>query len=81
MNIIILKRVQKQLDKMDAKTRKRIIEGLYGLMEIPPVGDISKIQGEVKKYRLRIGDYRILFALNNEDITIYDVGPRGDIYK
>ena len=81
MNIIILRRAQKQLEKMEAKTKTRIIDGLHGLREIPPVGEIERIKGKNHEYRLRIGRYRILFTFDNTKITIYDIGSRGDIYK
>jgi mRNA-degrading endonuclease RelE of RelBE toxin-antitoxin system len=32
-------------------------------------------------YRLRIGEYRILFVWKGPDIKILDVDTRGDIYK
>ncbi|WP_296127437.1 type II toxin-antitoxin system RelE/ParE family toxin [uncultured Anaerococcus sp.] len=48
--------------------------------------DIRKIQGEKKNYlfRLRIGDYRAIFELKNNEINIIYVlliDTRGDVYK
>lgn len=48
--------------------------------------DIRKIQGEKKNYlfRLRIGDYRAIFELKNNEINIIYVlliDIRGDVYK
>jgi mRNA interferase RelE/StbE len=31
--------------------------------------------------RLRVGDFRIIFAETNDTITVIDIGPRGGIYK
>jgi len=42
--------------------------------------DIKKIRGE-DKLRLRVGDYRILFSLEDNIITVWKVGLRKNIYK
>ena len=42
--------------------------------------DIKRIQGE-NKFRLRVGDYRVLFSLENDLITIWKIGHRKNIYK
>lgn len=48
--------------------------------------DIKKIQGEKKRnlFRLRIGDYRAIFEVKNNEINIIYVlliDSRGDVYK
>jgi mRNA interferase RelE/StbE len=42
--------------------------------------NIKKLQGE-DSYRLRIGDWRVIFDENDVVIEVIKVGPRGDIYK
>ena len=32
-------------------------------------------------YRLRIGGYRALFDITENEIVVYEIGPRGQIYK
>ena len=44
-------------------------------------GEVKKLKGFKKKYRLRVGDYRVLFELEGDRIVIYDVGDRKDIYE
>ena len=83
----IEKQASKYISKLDKPTQKRIIDGID---ELPDNGDIKRLQGHKEKlYRLRIGDYRIIFkneqAKNerNEDIvliTIVMVDTRGDVY-
>ena len=45
--------------------------------------DIKKLQGEDKHYRLRVGKYRILYEIIEEQILVYayDADNRGGIYK
>ena len=45
------------------------------------VGDIKKLKGFKNKYRLRAGDYRILFELEGDCLVVYDLGDRKDIYE
>jgi mRNA interferase RelE/StbE len=44
-------------------------------------GDIKKLKGFKNKYRLRAGNYRVLFELEGARLVVYDVGDRKDIYE
>ena len=48
-----------------------------------PLGDVKRLQGGNDNFRLRVGDLRIVFSKNDEELTILiiEIGPRGDIYK
>ena len=65
--------------------KQRIKDGIEGLLENPPLGDIKQLQGiNPINYRLRIGKYRVIYEYigNNQNVLyIKDVGSRGDIYK
>jgi len=44
-------------------------------------GDVKKLKGSKNEYRLRVGDYRVLFELVGNRIVVYTVGPRKGIYE
>jgi len=44
-------------------------------------GDVKKLKGSRNEYRLRVGDYRVLFELVGKRIIVYAVGPRKDVYR
>jgi mRNA interferase RelE/StbE len=71
----------KYLEKQDAKTQERLKNGLEGLKEIPRRGDIKKLEN-MEGYRLRVGDYRIRFAVDKHDSLIYinSIAHRKDAY-
>ena len=48
-----------------------------------PSGDIKKLKGDNEWYRLRVGDYRVIYTINNDIllITVINIGNRGQIYK
>ena len=78
MKILITKTAFKNLKKLDAPTKERITKGIYKL----PLGDVKRLQGYNNYYRLRIGDFRILYSLDDDNtITIMAVLPRGEAYK
>lgn len=66
----------KFLKKQDTITQKRIISAVNKL----PNGDVKKLQ-ERDGYRLRIGNFRIIFDLNGNIIYIEEINNRGQIYK
>jgi mRNA interferase RelE/StbE len=77
--ITITKRAEKFIKKQDKSTQKRILKAIIEL----PKGDIKRLKGIDGIYRLRVGDFRILFEKNDEEliIIVVDVGNRGEIYK
>lgn len=77
MEIQITKRAVKDIKKLDASTRDRVLKGIYKL----PIGDVKRLQGYANYYRLRIGDFRVVFSLNNDIIIVSAVLPRGEVYK
>jgi mRNA interferase RelE/StbE len=44
-------------------------------------GDIKKLTGSKIDYRLRVGNYRVLFELAGRRIIVYTLGLRKDIYR
>jgi mRNA interferase RelE/StbE len=86
MRIIFSKTAKKNIEKLQPNVKRLIRNGIQGLTEIPPQGDIKLMQGSKDGLkRLRVGKYRILHKyLSDENGTylyIADVGSRGDIYK
>lgn len=45
--------------------------------------DIKKLAGQIDFYRLRLGKYRAIYTIINDQliIVVLDIGSRGDIYK
>lgn len=82
LTLIYHKSAVKYLSKQDAHSRQRIYAGLEGLKKIPPVGDIAKLKGTDKQYRLRVGTFRIIYKIDFQEQIIYilAIDNRGDIY-
>lgn len=73
-------RALQELNKLEIQVSLRIYKKIEELKKGFQSKDIKKIKGE-NKLRLRIGNYRVLFSLENNIITIWKVGLRKNIYK
>jgi mRNA interferase RelE/StbE len=62
------------------KDIRRLIGGKIELLQDDMAADVKKLKSFKNKYRLRAGNYRILFELEGRTIVVYDVGDRKDIY-
>lgn len=78
------KRLRKFLQKHE-DLRAKIVQNLELIAQNPynTTLDIAKLQGYENHYRLRVGKYRILYEILEQEILIYayDADSRGGIYK
>jgi len=78
---------EKQYRKLDKKTRVRIKEALYDLEKAQNPfhhKDVRALTGKLHgDWRLRVGEWRILFTPHAESKTlyVYAIFPRGEAYK
>lgn len=81
-SIEIKKSATKELSKLPKNDLKRIVENIQELSENPRPDGCKKLSGD-EKYRIRIGNYRVLYSIEDEILVIYvvKVGHRKDIYK
>ena len=77
MTINLSDRSEKYLERLQPKYRDRIMRAIFKL----PNGDVVPMQGRKGVYRLRVGDWRILWEYQEESIFIMEIGNRGDIYR
>lgn len=78
MAIQYSKQALKFLKKQDTIVQKRLIKAIHLL---PEIGDVKRLQGR-DGYRLRVGDYRILFHYHTfEVLYIEKIDNRGQVYK
>ena len=76
MEIKYSKAAVKFLKKQNQPIQVRIMTAIEKI----PAGDIVKLQG-ITGYRLRVGNYRIIFDFSGNIIDIIEIDNRGQIYK
>ena len=80
--IEVKKSAEKELRKIPGKQLTRILDRIGSLADDPrPKGSIKLTNSE--KYRLRIGNYRVLYSIEDQVLTVYvvKVGHRKSIYR
>ena len=82
--VLLHKRASNFLRNLRLENKQRIIDRLRQLEDFPNVRlDIVKIAGETGTFRLRIGDYRALFKIyeNEKIIVVVKIDTRGKAYR
>ena len=67
--------------KLDIVVKKRIKKALERFGENPLYFAKRLLNSQLGNYRFRIGDYRLPFDLDGQEITILRVGHRREIYR
>ena len=75
-------RVEKELRPIPSRDRLQILHDIERLQDQPRRHGVEKLGG-VDGYRLRVGDYRILFTIDDgsKRVTIYRIKHRRDAYR
>ena len=82
-SIIISKSVQKQINDLPSQIRNRIIEKIQSLAQEPRPSGVVKLKGSGKEYRIRIGDYRVRYEIEDSSqiIRLLQCKHRRDVYR
>jgi len=80
--LLIKPSAAKDLEALPQKDRKRAVSKIQRLGRDPRPTGAEKLSGQ-DKYRVRQGDYRILYAIDDLSATvlIVKIGHRRDVYR
>ena len=78
--IIIKKPAKKFIDQLPINEKRRVVAAIE---QLPNGENIKRLKGHNDLLRLRVGDYRIIYTVDNGELIVYiiDAGNRGEIYK
>ena len=81
--IEIKRSAAKALKKIPKANGKRIVEKIDSLAESPPNPDTTKMKGDNPFHKVRVGDYRIVYEIQEDVLVILviKIGHRKDIYR
>jgi mRNA interferase RelE/StbE len=79
----ISKTFEKALLNLPQKIVERILIAVQALAENPRPSGCKKLKGSKTDYRIRIGDYRVIYSIEDEKLVVLvlNVGHRKDIYQ
>jgi len=81
-SLFIKRSAAKELEALPLKDRRRILPRMRALGAEPRPQGVEKLSG-AEKYRVRQGDYRILYTIDDSarSVVIVKIGHRRDVYR
>ena len=80
-SLVYTQRAVKDIQGLEEKIKNRIAKTLLKYSEDPFTHAEKLTNSRLGNYRFRIGDYRVIFDLEEYDISVLRVGHRKDIYR
>jgi mRNA interferase RelE/StbE len=81
MEIIIKERALKELSKLDKSQADKILKAIENLANYPNIQNIKKLKNHTPTYRLKVGNYRVLFDIEEKIIIVGSVRHRKKAYR
>ncbi len=80
--VVIEKQVQKQLAKITPPNYNKVVSALQDLANNPRPQGYKKLNAR-QGFRVRIGDYRIIYNIHDNILTVFilAIGNRRDVYE
>ncbi|HMJ07726.1 MAG TPA: type II toxin-antitoxin system RelE/ParE family toxin [Pyrinomonadaceae bacterium] len=83
--IEFVKSARKEFERLPVKVRAKTVEALNLLAQNPysELLKIKKMKGAADLYRIRLGDYRVLYELRNSRmvVLVIKIGHRSEVYR
>ncbi len=81
--VVLTKTAAKELSALDAPVRVRVVQRIARLADSPHDPGSRMLLGDLDGYRVRVGDWRILYAVNEAAmlVTVYAVRHRREAYR
>jgi len=82
--LVIKASAAKELEAVDGKrNRQRLVAAIGSLADDPRPGGVEKLSGMKDRFRIRVGDYRVVYAIEDAVLTVcvVKVGHRREVYR
>ena len=81
-SIQLTRSAAKELERIPLKDRRRIVDRITALADDPRPAGVERLSGD-DKYRIRQGDYRILYEIVDHEliVAVVRVGHRREVYR
>jgi mRNA interferase RelE/StbE len=74
---------RKELEKLPPHMAERILDRVEDLSSEPRPSGSLKLKGESRLWRIRVGDYRVIYAIDDQKnrIDVSFIRHRKDVYR
>lgn len=72
---------EKDLRKLPADILRRVLAAIGGLASEPFPPSSLKLKNADRLYRLRVGDYRVVYEVQSEEVTVVAIRHRREVYR
>jgi mRNA interferase RelE/StbE len=81
--IVITSTAVKERNRLSTKDRQRVDTALKSLVDAARPLGARKLSGSKNDWRIRVGDYRILYEIDDDDqvVTIWRIAHRREAYR
>jgi len=81
-NVFLKRSAEKELRMLPDQLHDRMVANLQNLKQNPRPPGVKKLSGR-KGYRIRVGDYRVLFMIDDvsNKVEVYAIRHRRDVYR
>jgi mRNA interferase RelE/StbE len=81
--VIITSHAERELRRLDRSTKNRVLPVALALANDPRPHGCLKVKGENQLWRIRVGDWRIGYRIDDpsETVTILAIGHRREFYN
>jgi mRNA interferase RelE/StbE len=82
-SVLLAPAAERQLKALAEPIQKRIVKRLRTLKENPRPQGVKKLAGEDDLYRIREGDYRIIYTIRDKEliVLVVKIGNRKEVYR
>jgi mRNA interferase RelE/StbE len=81
-SVVITSHAERELKRLDRSTKNRILPVALALADNPRPHGCLKVKAEARLWRIRVGDWRIGYEINDEtrSVKIVSIGHRREFY-
>ncbi|MHB8568429.1 MAG: type II toxin-antitoxin system RelE family toxin [Nitrososphaerales archaeon] len=82
MKVFLSRKAKAFLEDSSNDLRSRLENSISELIQTPFPSGCKKLKGAPNSYRLRVGDYRMLYTLvSGDEILVFKIAPRESVYE
>jgi mRNA interferase RelE/StbE len=82
-SISFARSARKELERLSSDIAARVLAKIEALRDNPRPGGVIKLRGQKSLWRLRVGDYRVVYSIDDWDkkIDVCVIRHRRDVYR